>query len=112
MENSMSRNLITRASTTIHASKSKTWKALINPEAIQQYMFGTHVESDWQQGSAIVWKGEWQGKRYEDRGKILQILPEQILQYSHFSPLSNLPDKPENYHTVTIVLTADGETPS
>ena len=29
-------------------------------------------------------------------------------QYSHFSPLSGLPDKPENYHTVTIVLARHG----
>jgi hypothetical protein len=27
-----------------------------------------------------------------------------VLQYSHFSPLSGLADKPENYHTVTIEL--------
>jgi hypothetical protein len=26
------------------------------------------------------------------------------LQYSHFSPLSGLPDSPDNYHTVTIEL--------
>jgi uncharacterized protein YndB with AHSA1/START domain len=35
-------------------------------------------------------------------------MPGKIIQYSHFSPLSGLPDKPENYHTVTIELTAAG----
>jgi hypothetical protein len=30
------------------------------------------------------------------------------IQYSHFSPLSGLPEKPENYHTITIKLSLDG----
>ncbi len=80
----------------------------MNPEAIQQYMFGTNVVSDWREGSPIVWKGEWQGKSYEDKGMILQFKLGRTIQYSHFSPLSGLPDKPENYHTVTIELSADG----
>ena len=44
------------------------------------------------------------GKKYEDKGEILEIVPEKELKYSHFSPLSGQPDKPENYHTVTITL--------
>jgi hypothetical protein len=71
-------------------------------------MFGTNVVSDWHEGSPIVWKGEWQGKAYEDNGLILQFKPEQILQYSHFSPLSGLPDRSENYHIVTIELSGGG----
>jgi Activator of Hsp90 ATPase homolog 1-like protein len=35
---------------------------------------------------------------------ILQLKPERVLQYSHFSPLSGQSDVPENYHTVTIEL--------
>jgi hypothetical protein len=30
------------------------------------------------------------------------------IQYSHFSPLSGLTEKPENYHAVTIKLSVDG----
>lgn len=104
----MDKNLIARASITINATRSKVWNALVNPEAIKQYMFGTNVISDWKGGSPIVWKGEWQGKSYEDKGVILQFKPEQTIQYSHFSPLSGRPDKPENYHTVTIGLSGEG----
>jgi uncharacterized protein YndB with AHSA1/START domain len=100
----MNKNLIARTSITINAPRGKTWNALVNPDAIQQYMFGTNVVSDWHEGSPIVWKGEWQGKSYEDKGVILQFKPERTLQYSHFSPLSGLPDKPESYHIVTIEL--------
>jgi uncharacterized protein YndB with AHSA1/START domain len=100
----MDKNLIARASITINAPSTKVWDALVNPQAIQQYMFGTHVVTDWREGSPIVWKGEWQGKSYEDKGVILQFKPGRTIQYSHFSPLSGLPDIPENYHTVTMEL--------
>jgi uncharacterized protein YndB with AHSA1/START domain len=92
----------------ISAPISKVWDALTNPDIIKQYMFGTTVVSDWREGSSIVWKGEWQGKSYEDKGKILEIKEGQVLQYSHFSPLMGKPDTPENYHTVTIELSNDG----
>jgi uncharacterized protein YndB with AHSA1/START domain len=71
-------------------------------------MFGTTVVSDWQEGSPITWEGEWKGKPYEDKGKIRKIEPPRLLQYSHYSPLSGLPDTPENHHTVTIELSAKG----
>ena len=101
-------NLIAKVSTTINAPAQKVWDALTDPEVIRQYVFGTNVISDWKQGSPIVWKGEWQGKKYEDRGVILKLEPERLIQYSHFSPLSGKPDLPENYHTVTIELVSHG----
>ncbi len=104
----MDKNLIARTSISINALSEKVWNALVNPEAIKQYMFGTNVVSDWHEGSPIVWKGEWQGKSYEDKGVVLQFKPGRTIRYSHFSPLSGLADKPENYHTVTIELSADG----
>jgi uncharacterized protein YndB with AHSA1/START domain len=100
----MANKLIAKASTTIDAPPDEVWKALVTPEAIREYMFGTTVESTWAEGSTITWKGEWEGKQYEDKGIILRYRPEHVLQYSHFSPLSGLPDTPENYHTVTVEL--------
>ena len=104
----MDKNLIARTSVTVNAPKTKVWNALVSPEAIKQYMFGTNVVSDWREGSPIIWKGEWQGKSYEDKGVLLQLKPERTVQYSHFSPLSGLPDKRENYHIVTIELSGEG----
>src|SRR4051794_15739104 len=98
-------NLIARAMTTIKAPKSKVWAALVTPAAVKQYFFGTDIASTWKEGSPVTWKGEWEGKRYEDKGVILQFKPPRVLQFTHFSPLAGLPDKPENYHTVTIELT-------
>ncbi len=103
----MNNGLIAKASATINVSISKVWDALTNPEIIKQYMFGTDVISDWKEGSSIVWKGEWEGKAYEDTGNILKIEKEQMIQYSHFSPLSGQPNVPENYHIVSIELSGD-----
>lgn len=100
----MKGTLIAKAQITISAPIAKVWDALVNPEMIKQYMFGTHVVSDWKVGNPIVWKGEWEGKPYEDKGVILTLKPEHVLQYSHFSPLSGQADVPEHYHTVTIEL--------
>jgi uncharacterized protein YndB with AHSA1/START domain len=102
------RNLTAQASTTIAAPVAAVWEALTSPALIKQYMFGTEVVSNWQEGSPITWRGEYQGRRYEDKGTILKIVPPHTLQYSHYSPLSGLPDEPQNYHTVTIEIFGQG----
>jgi uncharacterized protein YndB with AHSA1/START domain len=104
----VNKGLVARASTTINAPIAKVWDAFTNPETIRQYMFGTNVVSDWKEGSPIVWRGEWQGTKYEDKGVILKLDPRRLIQYSHFSPLTGLPDIPENYHTVTVELSSHG----
>jgi uncharacterized protein YndB with AHSA1/START domain len=99
---------IARQSITIHAPVTQIWRALVTPSMIKHYMFGTEVVSDWKKGSPIVWKGVWEGKPYEDKGTILRFEPEQVLQYSHFSPLSGVADSPDNYHNVTVELASQG----
>ena len=107
----MDPSLNATASTTINVPVAKVWHALVTPDLIKRYMFGTTVESDWKEGSSITWKGEWKGKAYEDKGVILTLDRGKRLRYTHFSPLAGLPDKPENYHTVTIDLSGeDGRT--
>jgi len=101
---STTQDLIARANVTIDAPPSEVWAALVSPAVIKQYMFGTDVRSDWKEGSPITWSGEWQGRRYQDHGKILQMKADRLLRYTHFSPVAGLVDAPENYHTVTIAL--------
>ena len=100
----MDKKFIAKATTTINAPVSKVWQALVNPEIIKQYLFNTEVVSDWKVGSPILYKGEWEGKAFEDKGKILEIEHEKTLKSTHWSPLSGVPDRPENYHTVTYTL--------
>ena len=97
-----------KATVTINAPISKVWQALVNPEIIKQYLFNTDVISDWKVGSPIIYRGEWEGKPFEDKGKILAVEPEKLLRSTHWSPLSGVPDSPENYHTVTYTLSDRG----
>jgi uncharacterized protein YndB with AHSA1/START domain len=105
----MDKDLVARASTTIHATAQEVWNALTDPKAIEQYMFGAKVDSEWREGSPITWKGEYQGKPFEDKGRILEVRPARRLAYSHYSPMMGKPDRPENYHTVTIDLAGSGD---
>jgi uncharacterized protein YndB with AHSA1/START domain len=105
----MDKKLIAKASVSIDAATEKVWDALVNPEAIRQYMFGTEVITDWRTGSPIVWRGKWGGKQYEDKGVVLRFEPGRAIQYSHFSPFTGCPDIPENYHTVTVELSGEGD---
>ena len=100
-----------KAQTEIDASADKVWAAMTDPDQIKEYMFGSQVETDWKQGSPIRWKGEYQGKSYEDKGEVLEVDPGRRLKVTHFSPLTGQDDVPENYHTVTYDLDEhDGHT--
>ena len=88
----------------IHASSKKVWDALTNPELIKKYLMGADAKSDWKVGSPLVYTGEYQGKRYEEKGVIKKIEPGKLLQATHFSSMSGKEDKPENYALVTYEL--------
>jgi uncharacterized protein YndB with AHSA1/START domain len=100
---------VASATIEIAASPGKVWTALTDPEQIAKYMFGSRVVTDWQPGSPIVWKGEYEGKKYEDKGEVVEIEPERRLKVTHFSPLSGQEDIPANYHTVLYELENHGE---
>ena len=88
----------------IDAPPDNVWRALTEPELIKKYMFGSEVTTDWQPGSPITWKGEFEGREYEDKGEIIAVEPGQRLEVTHFSPLTGQEDRPENYHRVRYEL--------
>jgi uncharacterized protein YndB with AHSA1/START domain len=100
--------VIAKATITINAPAAKVWDALVKPELIKQYLFGTEVTTDWKVGSPIKYKGVWQGKAYEDKGKVVQFVPGKLIVSTFWSSLEGLPDTPENYKTVRYELTAQG----
>ena len=104
----MSDDLETRSSVTINVPAARVWEAITTPELIKQWFFGVDTMTDWRVGSPLVHRGEYQGKPYEDKGRILGFEPERLLVHSHWSPLSGLPDSQENYQRVTYTLVEDG----
>jgi uncharacterized protein YndB with AHSA1/START domain len=95
-------------SITFKAPADKVWQGITDPEMVKQYFFGTEQESDWQAGSPISWKGEWDGHKYEDKGTILEITPGKHVKYSYWSSMGGTEDKPENYNNITYTLTEKG----
>ncbi|MEQ8472119.1 MAG: SRPBCC domain-containing protein [Marinoscillum sp.] len=93
----------------IKASAKEVWDALVNPEKIKVYFFGTQAESEWEKGSSLTFRGEWEGTSYVDKGTILEIEPLRVLKYDYISSFSSLDDKPENYSIITNLLESDGE---
>jgi uncharacterized protein YndB with AHSA1/START domain len=100
----MTQSYIAKVEVDVNATPSDVWRALTEPELIAKYFFGSQVQTDWQPGSPIVWKGEYQGKEYEDKGEVVEVQPNRLLRVTHFSPMAGLPDEPENYHTLTYEL--------
>lgn len=80
----------------------EVWRWLVEPERIKQYMAGADVSSDWKAGSDVVWKGEWKGKSFEDRGRVVTADPPRLLEYTHASGGS------KSEHRVTITLREEG----
>lgn len=94
--------------TRIDASPHRVWEALTDPDQIASYMFGSRVRTDWRPGSPITWRGEYDGRSYEDKGEIVAVTTDERLELTHFSPLSGAPDVPESYHSLVYALEPDG----
>jgi len=106
----MNKDLIANADIKINASPDLVWDALINPEKIKVYLFGTKTSSLWTPGSEIVFEGEYQGQHYRDKGKITAIEGNKILEYTYWTGFSGLEDKEENYSLVRFELKKEGST--
>jgi len=104
-------DITTSASEQIAASPERVWKAITTSAEIKQWFFGVDTETDWKVGSRLVHRGEYQGRPYQDSGEIVEIDPPRLLIHTHWSPMSGLPDRPENYQRVTWTLDgSDGAT--
>lgn len=109
--NGASKGLVAKIEITIKAEPEKVWEALTKPEIVKEYLFGTNLVTDWTVGGPIIYKGEWEGKPYEDKGTVLEFTPTTKMVSTYWSVMSGLPDVPENYNTITYELEAvDGGT--
>jgi uncharacterized protein YndB with AHSA1/START domain len=103
----MKSNITGQASISIEAPVEKVWQALTTPSIIKQYFFGTDTISDFKAGSPIKFKGEYQGKQYEDKGTIIEVIPNKLFSYNYWSSMSGIEDKPEKYMIVTYALSKE-----
>jgi len=105
----MANKLTFKKSITISAPVRKVWQALTDPAMIKEYLFGTNTVTDWKKGSPITYSGEWNGQKYQDKGMIVDIIPEKLLHTTYFSFMSGKEDKPENYANVIYEVQPHGD---
>ena len=86
------KELFVNISVTIDASPADVWQTLTDPVLINEYFFGTNVQTDWRPGNPILFRGSWEGKSYEDKGVILKAESEKLLSYTYWSSMSGVPD--------------------
>lgn len=103
----MNKKYTAKVSTHINAPVTKVWDALINPKIAKEYFMGAEIITDWKVGSPILFKGELNGNKYEEKGTLLRVKPNTQLQYSHWSHFDGLPDESENYRTWTFNLSEE-----
>jgi uncharacterized protein YndB with AHSA1/START domain len=99
-------DLIATKTVTFNAPTPKVWDALTNPEIMKKWMSETEINiaTDWKVGSPMIIYGNVHGIKFKNSGTVLQFEREKILQYSHLSSLSRLPDEPENYSVMEFTL--------
>jgi hypothetical protein len=57
-----------------------------------------------ERGSPLIFKGEWEGISYEDKGIILKVELNSLFRYTYWSSMSGIEDKSENYVIITYRL--------
>jgi|SRR5690349_1384687 len=78
--------IITR-SVLLNATPERVWEALTHPGMTKQYYYNCEVSSDWNKGSAVRWKGDYQGQQIDVNGEILEIIPGRKIKYSGFDKM-------------------------
>ncbi len=100
----MENNLVLRKNLKIEAPISEVWKALTDPDKLKHAMFGCEVITDWEIGSQILFTGNWEGKKFADKGTIRDFQEGKSYEYDYWSNFSGLPDLPENYSIIKFQL--------
>jgi uncharacterized protein YndB with AHSA1/START domain len=101
--------MIVKNTIAIKVPAAKVWDILTKPEETKKYMFGCETVSDWQAGSPLLWRGNFNGTELVAvKGYITAIEPGAYLEYTVIDPNNpEIPDVPENYLTVTYSLSEE-----
>ena len=91
----------------IDTPPSKVWEYLTEPNLMKTWMgepeMNIQVTTDWTVGNSILIKG-FHHVNFENEGTVLQFDFQHIIQYSHLSSISRLPNIKENYSIITFTI--------
>ena len=87
----------------IDASRSKVWDLLVNPKVTSEYMFTCAIESDFQIGSPVIWRGIHDSVVYVS-GYLSEYDPESKMVYTVIDPNAAYAQTTENHLAVSYEL--------
>ena len=105
----MEKTYTAHAEIAINTTAATVWEILTTAENIKKFMFGTDVITSWIEEESIEYYGEYEGKKYHDKGIVKKFVPEKTLQFTYLSSMSGKEDVPENYNLVTFSLSVNEE---
>jgi uncharacterized protein YndB with AHSA1/START domain len=96
----------------LNASSKEVWEALTQPEQMKSWMSDSEIKivTTWKIGSPIIINAQEVSYKtaFTNTGVVLQFLKERVLEYSHLSSFSRLPDQPENHTLIRFTLQPKG----
>ena len=94
----------------IDAPADKVWASLTDTALMQTWMgapeMGLEISTSWEVGSPILIRGFHHAK-FENRGIVLEYLPQNTVSYNFLSSISRLPDEEKNYSVLRFMLTPE-----
>ena len=93
----------------IKAPVQRVWETITRPELVKLWLYGSDLVTSWEIGAEIRFRTEWDGKLFEQWGRVLEFNPYTLVKYSLFAPRPGLDDKPENYFKMIYMLRAQGQ---
>jgi uncharacterized protein YndB with AHSA1/START domain len=105
----MNESFTAHVETVVNRPVAEVWKALTDPALVKQYFFGVDLITDWQPGSPITYKGIWKDQPFEDKGSVIRVEPNRLLETNYWSHFSGKPDSPENYQIVRYELVSEDD---
>ncbi len=100
--------LIVRREIEIRSPAARVWEALTSSSYTRKYMFALDVDSDFKEGSPVIWTGDSRGIKTYRKGKVLEVEQGKFLKLSDFNPANGAADIEENYAHVCYKLKSSG----
>ncbi|RFS17951.1 SRPBCC domain-containing protein [Emticicia sp. C21] len=95
------------ANITINAAPAKVWQTLTDTKIMTQWLGDSDMEIEvhttWQINSPIIIKG-FHHVQFKNKGVVLVFDKERKLSFTHLDSVSDLPDIPESYSTLTFTF--------
>jgi uncharacterized protein YndB with AHSA1/START domain len=92
----------------LNVRPNAVWDALTRPDLMKNWMSDSEIEivTTWEVGSPIIINAQEVSYKtaFSNTGVVLQFVKDQVLEYSHLSSLSRLPDQAENHTLIKFTL--------